>query len=131
MNTLCTRRVRVVGLVGLSLAAGLAGGCQLPSRFSVDVRNQSPQPLQVELIERDTYGNSFTRGSTRLGPGDRGGLGPFSAPASSIVEVAIDSKPNPRAPVLWTLRPGTNILEVRQQGDATAGPLEVKDLGSR
>lgn len=109
-------------------AATLLGGCQLPNRFSVDVRNQTPQPLFVEILERDTYGNTFARGTARLGPGDRGGIGPVSAAASSVVEASMDTKPNPRAPVTWTLRPGTNILEVRQQGDGTAGPLEVRDL---
>lgn len=114
------------GAAGVMLM--MLGGCAARQTYSLDIRNQTPQPLFVKMSESTNMGQTFARGEDRLGPGDRREFGPFHADATSVVSVSLDTLPNPRTPVLWTLRPGANVLEVRQVGDRTAGPLEVREL---
>lgn len=113
---------------GVGMSGALLGGCAARQTYTLDVRNQTPQPLFVKMSETTNMGQTFARGEDRLGPGDRREFGPFHADSTSVVNVSLDTLPNPRTPVLWTLRPGANVLEVRQTGDRTAGPLEVREL---
>jgi hypothetical protein len=124
------RRRGVLSLVAVAagVSGALLGGCAARQTYSLDIRNQTPQPLFVKMSETTNMGQTFARGEDRLGPGDRREFGPFHADSTSVVNVSLDTLPNPRTPVLWTLRPGANVLEVRQTGDRTAGPLEVREL---
>ncbi len=121
-------RPAVLAALAAGLAGALLGGCAARPTYTLDIRNQTPQPLFVKMSESTNMGQTFARGEDRLGPGDRREFGPFHADATSVVNVSLDTLPNPRTPVVWTLRPGANVLEVRQVGDRTAGPLEVREL---
>lgn len=118
--------VKVSLVAGLGLMAATLAGCK--SSYALDVRNASPQPLYVAVLSKNNAG-TLALGRARLGPGDRGGLGPFTVAQSEIVWAQFDTQPNPeRAPEL-TLRPGLSVIEVTQDGNATAGPLRVREIG--
>ncbi len=105
----------------------LVGGCS--STYSVDVRNQTPQVLFVQVATQ-RGAQTETLGLRRLGPGDRGGLGPFTVAPSAVVLTSVDTTPNPgRAPEL-ILRPGLSVLEVFQEGNQSAGPLRLREVGA-
>jgi hypothetical protein len=133
MNTTPSRapRARTL-LLGLGILAigSLFGGCQQSkyATFAGDIRNGTPQPLYVQLLERhpDT-GGVAGRAATRLGPGDRASIGP-SRMRIGYAMMQVDTKPNPEAPISIDLEPGTTILEVTQRTDEVAGPLQVRRI---
>lgn len=94
--------------------------------FTADIRNHTPQPLFVKIFE-ERQNSEVILTSARLGPGDRAQIGPVRAEIGRP-RLAIDSRPNPQAPVIFNLRPGTSYFNVSQQGDLTAGPLEVREV---
>jgi hypothetical protein len=112
-----------VGVMGAALGLG---GCR--SSYALDVRNQTPQVLYAQVLSKNNAGTQVL-GTRRLGPGDRAGLGPWTLDSREVVWAQFDTNPNPeRAPEL-TLRPGLSVLEVTQDGTATAGPLRVREIG--
>lgn len=107
-----------VCLVGATLA-----GCQ--ADYGADVRNTTPQPVYAQLLVRSGGGESVVL-QKRLGPGDRGYLGPVRASDKpGRVSVAVDSLPNPVRPATLDLLPGTTFVDVLQDGDRTAGALRL------
>ncbi len=114
-------RVGLLGLTALFLAA-----CQ-QADFAADLTNKTPQPVYAQLFTRsnDRTGSVLTA-QTRLGPGDRGFLGPVrTVDRNGQVYLVVDPKPNPSNPVTLDLTPGTVFLEVHQEGDQTAGRLRL------
>jgi len=105
-------------------AAGL-GGCQ--ATYSADVRNQTPQPLFAKILWRTDDGRNPIQAQRRLGPGDRGTIGPIQAPVGRAI-LTLDTLPNPQGVWSIDLRPGTTVFNVTQKGDLTAGPLEVREV---
>lgn len=100
-------------------------GCQ--ASYATDIRNTTPQPLYAQLMEQ--FDKSATvRASVRLGPGDRGALGPVVAREGRAFLV-VDTHPNPGTPVTVPLAVGTTALEVIQRGEEMSGPLEVRIIG--
>lgn len=126
MNWRAAGRRAATGLIGVGiLGCGAMGGCQ--ASYAVDVRNTTPQPLYAQLME-DFDTGPVLRSSARLGPGDRGGLGPVVAREGRAF-VVVDTIPNPGTPVRVPLAIGTTIIEVAQVGEQTSGPLEVRIIG--
>ena len=119
------RRAALIGLSGGVLACAAMTGCQVS--YAADIRNSSPQPVYAQLMEQFDQG-AVVRASTRLGPGDRGGLGPVIAREGRAFLV-VDTVPNPGTPVQVPLAVGTTILEVIQTGDQTTGPIQVRLIG--
>ncbi len=129
MNTLLRSRntmVRVIALGGLFGGIALLTGCT--TGYSADVRNQTPQPLFVDAYYVTPQGERIGLGNARLGPGDRGGLGPYAVPNDALASVSIDTVPNPQRPAIVDLRPGLNAMEVTQGGDKTSGALQIREL---
>src|SRR5262245_10046281 len=91
-----TRRVALVSLtLGLLGCATMSTGCQ--TSYAADVRNTTPQPVYAQLMERLDSG-AMARAAIRLGPGDRGGLGPVIA-RTGHAYLVVDTTPNPGTPV--------------------------------
>jgi hypothetical protein len=107
----------------LIATAGL-GACQ--SSYSADVTNKTPQPLFVQLFAKGSGQNNATLAqSRRLGPGDRGGVGPIRVETSKGAYVVFDTKANPGRPVTVDLAPGANLYEVRADGTTNDAPLVI------
>jgi hypothetical protein len=103
------------------------GGCAVPpSGYAVDARNRSAQPISLELLSRDAQGNLYWLAQpVRLGPGDRGGVGPASLEAGRSALLRTDTPGNPGRPVMTDLWPGATVVEVTQDGELANSPLRV------
>jgi hypothetical protein len=121
------RMLRLAGraaMVGVAACAGMTG-CQ--AGYSADIRNPGPRPVYAQMMEQfDSY--ATMRSSVRLGPGDRGGLGPVMAREGRAF-VVVDTVPSTGTPVRVPLAVGTTILEVTQTGDPASGLLQVQIIG--
>ena len=114
-------------LAALTLPLLVLGGCY--SSYAVDVRNRTPQPISVELLARDPQGNvSWIAQPVRLGPGDRGGIGPVTIDANRPALLRADTPGNPGRPVTLEVRPGGMVVEVTQEGTTANGPLHVNEV---
>lgn len=115
-------RFAAVGVAAACLG-GLAG-CQ--ADYAADIVNRSPNPVFVQLVSR-AHGigeNSVVSANKRLGPGDRGFIGPVRASdKAGSVYVSIDSLPNTTRPFTMDLPPGTTFLEAVENDD---GALRVQ-----
>lgn len=114
-----TTCLRVACLVGL---AGLLAGCQ--SDYAVDIVNQTPQPVFVKIFAK-TGSGPVLGANGRLGPGDRGMIGPVRNQTNNGAFLSVDSLPNPSRPVMVDLQPGTAFFVLEQDGTGTAGPLRL------
>jgi len=121
-QSIVRRGLAVAGVV----VAGALAGCT--TSYSVDLRNQTPQVVFGDAYYVTPQGERVGLGAVRLGPGDRGGMGPFAVRNDALVTVTVDTVPNPQRPAAVDLRPGLNVFEVTQQGEKTAGPLQVREL---
>lgn len=119
------RRGTARAIAGAVVLGGAAlAGCQ--ADYAADVRNMTPQPLYAQIIAR--YPDTTTvLASQRLGPGDRGAVGPVRTDVGRAVLI-VDTLPNPEAPAEVVLRPGTAFVNVRQLGEGTAGPLQLEEI---
>lgn len=104
---------------------GLLAGCQ--AGYSADIRNKTPQPLYAQVVDISTN-PSVVRGSTRIPPGSRGGLGPYMIVVGKAILV-VDTLPNPSTPRQIPMGEGTTTVEVQQLGDNAAGELDVRLIG--
>lgn len=109
----------------LTLGLCTLAGCQ--ADYGADIHNKTSTPVFAQLMVKANDRNQpATLGaSRRLGPGDRGAVGPVRAnqrPGS--VFLVVDSLPNPSKPVTADLRPGTAFVEVTQEG---SGPLRLSE----
>jgi hypothetical protein len=113
-------------VIGLSLAASavIFSGCE--SSYSVDIRNQTSQPLYANIVER-TEGGGFNRATMRLGPGDRGAIGPVSMRTGRAMLV-VDTKGNPTGPAQLDLPPGTSVVRIEQDNDSSSSPIHLRDI---
>jgi len=111
------------------LALGGCVGANSNANYAVDVRNRSAQPVSVELLARDAAGNlSWLAQPVRLGPGDRGGLGPVWIDPKLQATFRADTPGNPGRAVIFDLKPGVIALEVSQDGTAATSPLRVTEV---
>lgn len=113
------------GLALMVIAAAALAGCR--SNYTVDLRNQSPQPVYAQMFERHSDGRTPLLAATRLGPGDRTALGPVRG-RTGRVGLVVDTRANPEAPYMIDLAPGMSIFNIHQRGDSTAGPLEIREV---
>lgn len=110
-------------LVALPLLA--LGGCT--SSYAVDLRNQSSQPVFAELLARSPEGGLALVGQPiRLGPGDRGGIGPVSVDARRQLVLRADTPGNPGRPAMLDVTPGTTVATVGQDGAAANSPITLR-----
>ncbi len=119
---------RLVGGAVVLAALALAG-CQ--ANYAADVHNTTPQPVFVQLIKNSNQPGAakpMTVVQRRLGPGDRGAVGPIRASdRAGAVSIVIDTLPNPSRPAMLDLMPGTTFLEVTMEGQGTTGPIRVSE----
>lgn len=106
------------------------GGCaQGTSSYAADVRNHTGQPIAADLLLRngpDVYVPLVT--TMRLGPGDRGGIGPVIVQSSQIVVLRTDVYGNPSRPCFMELRPGTTYAEVNQESPLATAPMRLREV---
>jgi hypothetical protein len=116
------------GRAALAVLLPLLGGCT--TSYTVDVENRTPQPVVVELLIREPEMGLLASLAQplRLGPGDRGGIGPVQTDTTRTVLIRTDSAVRPGEPVMLDVRPGWTIVEVRQDGANTTGPLHVRQV---
>ena len=115
----------LLALLALPLLA--LGGCH--SSFAADVRNRSSQPVSVELVSPGPNGTvALLAPSLRLGPGDRGGVGPVRVEQHRSVVLRVDSLGNPGRPAVIDLMPGTTIAEATQDGTNANAPLLLRPV---
>lgn len=115
---------------GKSIAGAMIGaavlfaavGCQ--ADFGADVTNKTPQPLFVQLFSKGNT-DSMLAASKRLGPGDRGVIGPIRNNKHQGAYLTFDTLPNPARPTTVDLDTGMNFFEVHQDSESSAGPLVV------
>ncbi len=116
---------RALPLLALLLLLLPLAGCR--SNYAVDLRNQTPQPLFAQVFERANDGSQTVLAGRRLGPGDRAAIGPVRG-RTGRVGLALDTPGNPQGIVLIDLAAGTSVFSITQQGESTAGPLEVREV---
>ncbi len=124
-----TRTVRCSLTLALGACALLAGGCQSsPGKivYTVDVRNQTPQPLWAQLWHETDRG-AFQLTNQRLAPGDRAGVGPAKGNVGRTW-ILFDTLPNPSTPVRFDLEFGSTVIEVTQTSEATDAELIVREI---
>lgn len=113
-------------MASLALLAALAlGACQ--ADYAADIHNTTSGPLYAQLLVKANDRNQpATLGaSRRLGPGDRGTVGPVRANARpGSVYLIVDALDNPSKPASADLRPGTAFLTVTRAPD---GPIQVHE----
>lgn len=111
----------------LALPLLTLGGCV--STYAVDLRNRTAQPVFAELLARNPGGDlSLVAQGIRLGPGDRGGVGPVSVDAQRPVVLRTDTPGNPGRPAMLELAPGTTAAEVTQEGTTANAPIRLYPL---
>jgi hypothetical protein len=120
------RALRAAALGAAAIGSLVLGGCY--NTYSADVRNTTPQPVYMQIVK--TGGAPNLLRSARLGPGDRGSIGPVTVDQRDLVRLVIDTGPNPNRPLTLDLRPGLNVYEVQQEGTMTAGPLRVREINN-
>lgn len=113
---------RSLAAAALTLSALALTACN--ASYSADVVNKTPQPLFVQMFVKGNTDSSLAA-SKRLGPGDRGFIGPVVADKNRGAYIALDTLPNPGRPTTLDLPPGTTFLEVRQDSESASGPLIV------
>ena len=106
-------------------AFALITGCQ--ADYGADIHNKTSTPIFAQLMVKanDKLNPATLGASRRLGPGDRGSVGPVRAnrrPGS--VYLLVDSLPNPSKPSTVDLSPGTAFVDVSQEGN---GPLRLSE----
>lgn len=104
------------------LALGALAGCQ--QQFTCDVRNNGDQPITAQLVWAN---NAMTREdlrSARLGPGDRGSIGPVWT--DKPVKLVIDFQGNTGYPGELPLTPGLNVVNVRRADEGSQGTLKLE-----
>ncbi|HYD01855.1 MAG TPA: hypothetical protein VEB22_11565 [Phycisphaerales bacterium] len=99
--------------------------------YAADVRNRSSQPISVELISPGPNGvTALLAPSVRLGPGDRGGVGPVRIDQQRTAVLRVDYAGNPGRPEVITLTPGTTVAEVTQEGTTANAPLNLRPVSN-
>ncbi|HZW06632.1 MAG TPA: hypothetical protein VFF65_05870 [Phycisphaerales bacterium] len=97
--------------------------------YAANVRNRCAQPVSVELISPGPNGETaLLAPSLRLGPGDRGGVGPVRIDQQRTAVLRVDFAGNPGRPALITLTPGTTTAEVTQEGATANAPLNLRPV---
>jgi hypothetical protein len=99
---------------------GLLGACQ--TNYGADIHNQTSTPVfaQIMVKANDRNQPAVVGASRRLGPGDRGSVGPVRGsvnPGSAYL--IVDSLPNPSRPASADLRPGTAFVTVTNADDGS------------
>lgn len=131
MNSTVEQRGWRKGVLAMGAAAAavmLAGlaGCQ--ADYAADVVNRTSHPVFVQLATR-AHGigeKSVVAANKRLGPGDRGFIGPVRASdRAGSVYVTVDALPNTVQPFSMDLPPGTTFLEAMQD-DSGAVRVQMK-----
>jgi hypothetical protein len=113
-----------LSVIALTSFAAL-GACQ--ADYGADIHNKTSTPIFAQLMVKANDHNqpAVLGASRRLGPGDRGAVGPVRANARpGSVYLLVDSLPNPSKPSGVDLAPGTAFLEVNQDGN---GPLRIQE----
>lgn len=117
------QRERRIGAMGIALVGAMVlGGCQ--ADYGADVVNATPQPVFVQMFIKG-HSESSMAASKRLGPGDRGFIGPVRHNKNQGAYLAFDTLANPGRPATVDLGAGTSFFEVRQDGEGTSGALIV------
>lgn len=112
-------------LAVLALPLLALGGCT--STYAIDLRNQSSQPVFAELLARGPEGGLALVGQpVRLGPGDRGGIGPVAVDARRSVVLRADSQGNGGRPAMLDVTPGTTVAIVGQDGTTANSPITLR-----
>jgi len=114
----------------LAFAALLAsclglGGCY--STYVADVRNSTPQPVYAELVHNGGAGNTTVLARERIAPGDRRGL-QVRVSNDWPMFLQVDTPGNTAAAQQFNLTPGTQIVEVSQEGPNQTGRLRLDGL---
>lgn len=117
---------RGLGRAGVLLlaaaAAGVLGGCK--ADYGADVVNHTPQPVFVQMFIKGNSEASLAA-SKRLGPGDRGFVGPVRHDKNQGAYLSFDTLPNPNRPATVDLAPGTSFFEVQQTTPENSGSLII------
>lgn len=104
----------------LTLAA-----CQ--ADYGADIHNTTSGPIYAQLMVKANDRNqpATTNATKRLGPGDRGTVGPVRANSRpGSVYLIVDSLPNPSKPASADLKPGTAFITVTQE---PGGALQIHE----
>ncbi len=113
-------------LISATLCASLAlAACQ--ADYGADIHNTTSGPVYAQLMVKANDRNqpATLNATRRLGPGDRGTVGPVRANARpGSVYLTVDSLPNPSHPASADLRPGTAFITVTQE---PGGPLQIHE----
>lgn len=116
------RTHRLVVSAGVLSTALVFAGCQ--ADYSADVVNKTPQPLFVQMFVKGNTESSLAA-SKRLGPGDRGFIGPVRHDKNQGAYLSFDTLANPNRPTTMDIGPGTSFFEVQQDSAGSSGPLIV------
>lgn len=113
-------------VISAAVFASIAlGACQ--ADYGADLLNTTSGPVYAQLMVKANDRNqpATLNASRRLGPGDRGTVGPVRANARpGSVYLLVDSLPNPSRPASADLRPGTAYITVTQE---PGGPLQIHE----
>lgn len=119
-------RCAVTGLSALLLAAA---GCQ--NSYSVDLRNQTDQPITAELIWPQNQRVHPSLRTVRIGPGDRDSLGTVWAPRKKTVTLDVDFEGNIGHPAELPLAPGRTVVNVVRVDEGAKGRIRLEEVAPR
>jgi hypothetical protein len=108
-----------LSIMVLGCLVGLAG-CQ--TNYGADIHNQTSTPVfaQIMVKANDRNQPAVVGASRRLGPGDRGSVGPVrGAVKPGSAYLIVDSLPNPSKPASADLLPGTAFVTVTNADDGS------------
>ncbi|MBS0190881.1 MAG: hypothetical protein U0573_03175 [Phycisphaerales bacterium] len=108
-----------IGILGLVFL----GGCTVG--YTVDVRNDTAQPIGVALMRGSGSGQPGTLAVERLGPGSRGRVSRFGLSDDLKVYVEVDAQGNPGTPPQMDLKPGLTVVRVTQDADLPTGKMHM------
>lgn len=114
--------------LAIALLAPVTALSACQSDYAVDVRNHTAQPIYIELLVRYPSGAVTVNQAARLGPGDRGELGPIRTGPDNLVSFRADALPNPQRPAWLDLSPGLSVIEVQPGGEQSNAPLRLRPV---
>jgi hypothetical protein len=114
--------LRRAGVFFAGLILLLLAGCQ--ADYAAQITNKTSQPVTAHIFRKGPS-QAVLGAMVRLGPGDRGILGPVRTNKGYGAFLTIYPAGSPERPLTVDLMPGDAFYEVQQESDKSDSPLRI------